>query len=65
MLQQIWTMVWQLKRATDVETLNVLNKGMSEYSGGLDVQIGDGEEVKKMVEGTQGILLVEEDFLDP
>ena len=58
-------MIRQPKRATDVETLNVLDKGMVEYSGGLDVQIGDDEEVEKMVEGTQGILLVEEDFLDP
>ena len=38
---------------------------MGEYSGGLDVQIRDDEEVEKMVKGTQGILLVEEDFLDP
>jgi len=44
--------------------LNVLDKGMGEYSGGLDVQIRD-EEAENMVEGTHlGMLLVEEDFSD-
>ena len=64
MLQQIQAMIQQPKQAIEVETLNVLDKGMGEYSGGLDVQIRD-EEAENMVKGTHlGMLLVEEDFSD-
>jgi len=57
-------MIRQPKQAIEVKTLNVLDKGMGEYSGGLDAQIRD-EEAENMVEGTHlGMLLVEEDFSD-
>ena len=64
MLRQIRAMIRQPKQAIEVETLNVLDKGMGEYSGGLDMQIRD-EEAENMVKGTHpGMLLVEEDFSD-
>ena len=59
-------MIQQPKQATEVETVNVLDKGMGEYAGASSEQIRDDEETENTLVGNDsGMALVEEDFSDP